>query len=240
MTPGITCLMPTCGRTLCIGESIYSFINQTYSRKKLIILDTHPQDIKFDIDLPDSISYIKMESSKFNNLGDKYRELMGMVDTELFCIWEDDDLWLSSHLERLASSYTLEMAQSSKRHKIGNRKHFFICGGVDKPISKLMITSNVCWCRYAFENKELSTLQFQEPCDVSILKSFEPTWQPDGPTYIYRWANGQEHMSGFYGRMSYNDLFRFFEDKLCKVDISEICVNVSWRHDYETLCERIE
>ena len=55
----ITAIMPTCGRNICIGESIHSFINQTYQNKKLIILDTHPQNIRFDINLPPNITYIK-------------------------------------------------------------------------------------------------------------------------------------------------------------------------------------
>lgn len=238
--PSITCIMPTCGRTTCIGESIFSFINQTYTNIKLIILDTHPQDIRFNIAMPDNIIYIKEDSKKFTSLGDKYRNLLDMVNTDFFCIWEDDDIWLSSHLEKLVNTYKSLSLDSSKRYKIGNIKHFTTYGGVEKPISKLILESNCCWQRYIYQNKMLNTVDLTDPCDVSLLNSFNTAWQSGSPTYVYRWDNGQGHMSGLYGLShTHSELYRIFEDKSCNIDISNVTVDVSWRHDYETLCKGV-
>jgi hypothetical protein len=237
--PSITCLMPTCGRTVCIGESIFSFINQTYPNRKLIILDTHPQDMKFNIKFPDNIFYVKSDSKQYSNLGDKYRHLITMVDTELFCIWEDDDIWLPNHLESLVQTYNMAIIEPMKRYKIGHPKHFAMYGGVGKPITYLKLDGNCCWCRYLFENKQLDSVDLKEPCDISLLTSFDSIWSIQLPTYIYRWDNGQCHMSGLYGQKSYNDLYRMFEDLLSTVDISSKIIDVKWLHDYPALCKGI-
>lgn len=232
--PFITALMPTCGRTVCIGESIYSFINQTYPYKKLIILDTHPQDIKFDIKLPGNISYLKESSFKFSNLGEKFKHLIKMVDTELFCIWEDDDIWLPNHLEILCKIY--KPSENKTPYKIGNKDHFAMLGGVDKSISQLNISSNYCWCRYLYENKNIDIDSLPEPLDIHFLAKFNTIYSDDIPTYIYRWDNGQCHMSGAYGQKSYNELYRLFENSLSLVNVGSQTVNVAWRHDYTRLC----
>lgn len=238
----VTAIMPTCGRTKCIGESIYSFLNQTHQNKKLIILDTHPQDIKFDTSLPNQITYIKEDSHKFSNLGDKFRYLINMVDTDLFCIWEDDDLWLSKHMENLTNLYHENKHLSlNKPLSVAHINHFTILGGVEKPVYKVTIGSNVCWCRYLFENKNINVNILPEPFDVSFLRLFSPIWINKNimPTYIYRWDNGQCHMSGLYGQKPYNELYRMFEDGLTKVDISNEPVQFMWRHDYPELCKGI-
>lgn len=236
--PTITCLMPTCGRTVCIGESIYSFINQTYpeANRKLIILDTHPQDLHLDIFLPTNITYLKRDSHSYKNLGDKYRELVGMVDSELFCIWEDDDLWLPTHLESMAQTYnSADHSESNKPRKFGNKYHYTIMGGVGKPITHVKIEGNYCWCRYLYEKKNFEVSAVPEPFDIHFLALFDTVWQSGNPTYIYRWDNGQCHMSGLYGSRSYDDLYRMFEDNLSQIDISNILVEIKWCHDYTTL-----
>ncbi len=228
--------MPTCGRTVCIGESLYSFINQSYPNLKLIILDTHPQNIKFNIELPPNISYIKGNSTDYKNLGEKFKHLISMVDTELFCIWEDDDLWLLNHFEQLVEAF-VSKKDPNKKIKVGNMDHFLIMGGVNKPISLVQITRNYCWSRYVYENKNLNIDNIEEPFDIHFLPLFETVWSVGKPTYIYRWDNGQGHMSGLYGVMSYNELYRRCEDDLMKNDISNITVEIKWRHDYPTFCK---
>jgi hypothetical protein len=238
----ITAIMPTCGRTKCIGESIFSFLNQTYQNKKLIILDTHPQDMKFDISLPSNVIYIKEDSHKFSNLGGKFKQLIGMVDTDLFCIWEDDDLWLPNHMENLAILYHENKYLSpNKPLSMAHINHFSILGGVEKPVYKVEISSNVCWCRYLFENKNVNADVLPEPFDVAFLGLFHPVWMDKNisPTYLYRWDNGQCHMSGLYGQKPYDELYRMFEDGLSKIDISNEKISIMWRHDYLSLCERI-
>ena len=233
----VTAIMPTCGRIKCIGESIYSFINQSYQNKKLIILDTHPQDIKFNINLPDNVIYLKENSFKYKNLGDKYKQLIGNIDSDLFCIWEDDDLWLSNHIQSLVELYDTSDKTGTKPLRIGHPKHFCVLGGVDKPLYKLDISSNVCWCRYLFENKNINPKDLQEPFDVSFIGLFNSVWSDTTPTYLYRWDNGQCHMSGLYGQKSYDELYRLFEDSLSKVDISDEVVKIEWKYDYEKMCK---
>lgn len=235
----VTAIMITCGRTACIGESIYSFMNQTYKNKKLIIFDTHPQNIKFNFELPDNIIYIKGNSHDFINLGEKYKHLIGMVDTELFCIWEDDDLWLPNHLEMLVNLYSLQNNDSNVPLAVGHKNHFSILGGVEKPIHTITINSNVCWCRYLFQNKNIDIKNLQEPFDCSFLKLFKLIYTDNAlPTYIYRWDNGQCHMSGLYGQKSFEELYRTFEDSLSNVDISNKIIKLEWKHDYSTICNK--
>lgn len=233
--------MPTCGRTVCIGESIYSFMNQTYpdTHRKLIILDTHPQNIQTNIPLPPNITYLKRNSHSYKNLGDKYRELISMVAGELFCIWEDDDLWLPNHIETLVQSYNVNHSNSNNPKKFGNKLHYFLMGGVDKPITNVKLDGNYCWCRYLYEIKDLNISVVPEPFDIHFIGMFDCVWQIGSPTYIYRWDNGQCHMSGLYGQQSYDELYRMFEDSLMKVDISEKIIHIKWQHDYLELCKGI-
>ena len=235
----VTAIMPTCGRTTCIGESIYSFINQTYENKKLIILDTHPQDITFDIPLPKNITYLKEDSHKYSNLGDKYKQLIKAIDTDLFCIWEDDDIWLPNHIESLVELYNPN-DKSKRPLKLGHESHFSVLGGVDRPIHHLSIGGNVCWCRYIFENKNINVDNLIEPFDINFLGLFDHVWENKNnmPTYLYRWDNGQCHMSGLYGSKSYDELYRSFEDALSKEDISDV-VTIGWRHNYLELCNTV-
>lgn len=237
--PSVTCLMITCGRTGCIGESVFSFLAQTYPAKKLIILDTHPQTIQFNKKLPESVSYIKTNTNLYNTIGAKYYHAMSMVDTQFFCWWDDDDIWLPSHLENLVSTYQQAAINPGARYKIGHPKHFTMYGGVDKPIHIFKLDSNLCICRYIFETKKLDSITLPEPSDVFLLNSFETIYQKESPAYIYRWDTGQAHVSGLYGTRPYEELFRTFEDRSCSVDISKILVDISWRHDYEALCANL-
>jgi hypothetical protein len=70
---------------------------------------------------------------------------------------------------------------------------------------------------------------------------FDSIWinPSSSPTYLYRWDNGQCHMSGLYGQKSYDELYRMFEDSLSKVDISNEIIHIGWKNDYISLCKQV-
>ena len=217
---------------------IQKFEALSYKNKKLIILDTHPQNITFDIPLPENILYIKDDSFKYKNLGEKYKVAINKIDSDLFCIWEDDDMWLPEHMSNLVTLYNKNKSDSIKPLKMGHPNHFSILGGGDKPVYQITVNSNVCWCRFLFENKNINISQLEEPFDVSFIGLFDSIWTSatDIPTYLYRWDNGQCHMSGLYGQKSYNELYRMFEDNLIEKDISNEIIKIRWENNYIPMC----
>ena len=230
--------MITCGRTKCIGEAIYSFMNQSYANRELIIFDTHLQDMIFDMELPSNIKYVKGNSHDYKSIGDKCRYVINLIDGDLFCMWEDDDIWLREHIEVLVREYERYKVSGIKSNglvKVGHKKHYSMLGGVDKDVYSIVEDSNVCWQRYLYENGDMDYSNMSEPSDVYFVSLYASVYLEDGnrPTYVYRWDNGQHHMSGYYGQRTYEELYRMCEDASCGNDISNEVVSIGWRHDYE-------
>lgn len=241
--PLVVGIMLTCGRTKCIGESIASFMQQTYQNKRLIIVDTHPQDMVFDRPLPDNIQIIKVPSGQFQSLSDKTRFALQQVpaEAELMAMWEDDDLWLPFHLEMLVKEYRVIKAMNPPAPiRIGHQKNWFIQGGNDNIPVTIEVMENVAWCRFLFEvNREFWDKAIGNPFDVKFMElNWHSVWLRSPkfpPSYGYRWNSSSLHMSGLYGSMPHEQLFRVCEDKHSSQDVSGITVRLSWRRDYTAM-----
>jgi len=238
--PEITAIMLTCGRIKWIGDSIESFYKQTYPNKKLLIIDTHPSNISFKIPLPLNVSYIKCKSKDFKTLGEKTLYALSLVKSDFTCMWEDDDVWLSHHLESCVKRIPVEVSDIPLR--IGHDKCFYLEGDGESIPFRGNITDGLWWCRYIFGHKDGHWQNAKDnPFDAHYMRlNFKDIiFTDESPSYIYRWNNSQSHMSGFYDRMNHEEVYRFFEDAHSKENICDSVVDISWKIDYQSICNEI-
>ena len=102
--PEVTCLCPTYGRFEKLRDAVACFLLQTYTPRRLCILndDSPPIDIGRD-DIGDLIA-ITNKFWRFKTLGDKRLLLLFDAETPLVAHWDDDDLYLPWHLEMLVAA----------------------------------------------------------------------------------------------------------------------------------------
>jgi len=106
--PSVACLMMTYNRlpsaSRLLNEAIYSFHQQTYEKKELIIVNDCPGQI-ISYDHPDVM--VVNISRRFETLGEKFDFAASLTKADLLCIWDDDDIclpWrLSQAVERLGT-----------------------------------------------------------------------------------------------------------------------------------------
>lgn len=228
-----------------IGEAVASFIQQTYPNKKLIILDSHPQEIQWDRSLPSNIQYLKVKSHDFKDLSEKTHYALSLVKSELVYQQEDDDKTLPFALDRLVKAYVAEKSKNPVHPiRVGHTEHYATDGGLNGLPLKVGLYGNLCWARYAFEHRSGHWQNADgNPFDVKYM---ELPWQTvmlnypeEVPGYLYSWNNCQHHFSGFYGQRPHDELYRYFEGEHSKQDISKIKVKVEWRNDYRAECANV-
>ena len=101
MRPFISVLCPTYGRTALLSELVESFQRQTYDgRVELVILnDRSDQELQYQGSNPIRIINV---TTRFETLGHKRNALVDLADGSHVCFWDDDDIYLGTHLEKLA------------------------------------------------------------------------------------------------------------------------------------------
>jgi hypothetical protein len=191
----VDCLMGTYGRHALASEALACFLAQSVtSQATLLIYNQHPVPLQFDhprvrivneVLPPVSLRFIR-------------RRMLDLADpsADLIHFWDDDDLYLPWHLE------------DCLRH-IGTNVAW-------KPASCWMSEHNARFSRHVnrFEGSwvfradhvQAAPLQthstytdhpvFLQTVEAGLLATTE---LGAATSYIYRWANGSEHVSGFGG-----------------------------------------
>jgi glycosyltransferase involved in cell wall biosynthesis len=102
--PKIACLCPTFNRPALLAEALESFLRQTYpaDRRELIILDDAGQ---YREQFGPNWHLISV-GRRFRTLGEKRNATAGLAsaDAQVYAVWDDDDIYLPRHLERLAEA----------------------------------------------------------------------------------------------------------------------------------------
>ncbi len=105
--PLISCLCVTSNRIILLKQAIQCFIDQAYPKKELIIVGSGKN--RFKSALESHLDYLNRDDIHFtwypeddNNLGKKRNLSMNLANGEIFCNWDDDDLY---HPERLSLQY---------------------------------------------------------------------------------------------------------------------------------------
>lgn len=103
----VTAIMATCGRHLCSERSLSLFLRQTYEDSHLLIYQNsevyQELDVSVDISRVSLINnHLDLTTGKpYNNLGAIYNDTLRYVptDTAVIIFWDDDDLFLQTHIE---------------------------------------------------------------------------------------------------------------------------------------------
>lgn len=234
--PKVVVLMLTYGRHKHLTEeAIFSFLNQNYENKTLLIINTHPD--KIDLSQYKNITVMNVADT-FDLPGQKY--LFGIQnfpdDTDLWCVLDDDDIILENHISSLVQSYLSEKSINSNLNCVCNDWKFV--GNNTTVIAK---ENTVTWAQFLFEKPEGAFLDkciASKDCpayDLEIL--YSPLLRCSHittitPTYLYRWGTGSRHLSG-WGADGVLELM-----KLCREEANAISIKDPWEpkwlHDYET------
>ena len=100
--PLISAKCITYGRVEMLEESLYSFLQQDYPNKEMIIVNDYPlQTLVFDH--PEVKVY--NISHTFPTIGDKENFATELCNGEIICQWDDDDVALPNHLSNVAKMF---------------------------------------------------------------------------------------------------------------------------------------
>ena len=187
--PEITCIMMYFGRKALAEEAIESFLYQTYPAKQLLIVNTHPDPVWFDEDLPD-ITVLNVEDT-FETIPEKFNFALDHVHTEWFTLWDDDDIWLPDHLVNLVRSIK---QRNGLPRMVGNPKRYKWSNGKIKSVSNSSLGQCFIYetCDYRLDPKRLDHgVDFM----LKNLKWDRQIIENQSPSFIYRWGTGDRHLS---------------------------------------------
>jgi hypothetical protein len=194
----IDCLMGTYGRNRLASEALACFLQQSaMEQATLLIYNQHPVPLKFD---HPRIRIIN-EAPPAGSLRFIRRRMLDLADpsADLIHFWDDDDLYLPWHLE------------DCLRH-IGENVAW-------RPESCWMSEGDVAFSRHLnrFEGSWIFRADYLQGAPLHTHPTYTDhpvylqteeaqlvaTTEFAGATsYIYRWANGSEHVSAFGGQFS--------------------------------------
>lgn len=189
------CLMPTYGRKPeLLNASLACFQEQTYEDKHLIIYDDLGTLKHTKVHCPNVT--VLSSPTRCPSMGEKYNRIIAyskyISDSDpLFCVWDDDDIYLPKHLEYHAK--TMENHQWSKPSTILST----YTGSPQKESGAGRFHGSIALKRRAWPHTRRATFDMEfiglmeksslpgDPCDLGP------------PQYVYRWGSTQSfHSSG--------------------------------------------
>lgn len=198
MNPWVTCIQTSYGRPHLSEEAVECFARQTYQNKKLVIVNTHRSRVGFEPGYAEVRNISVVNCRPFPYLSDVYRFAMDQVTTPLFCLWDDDDLFLPWHIDDRVKLW-LEVKDHHPRKpvRVGNSKSIFANGP-----RFLKQDSNMFVAQYLYEASSLRPPAGEPVWDLE----WERLWETRGtetvrlgpssrPSYVYRWGTGEDHIS---------------------------------------------
>ena len=196
--PSVSCICLTYGRTKGLQEAVQFFLDQDYvgAKELIIVNDLQEQELVFEhpevriFNLP----------QRFDNLGAKRNYAVGRSRGNVILTWDDDDGYLRRHITecvRLIEGY--DYAKPDK---------CFVWVGDDE-IERIAgsFMSQIIFTRELFERVGgYGSLSYGEDMELSarmlstpgIRTNFANIEERD-ITYLFRWSNGEYHLSGYGG-----------------------------------------
>lgn len=188
--PSVTCLQLSYGRPQLSVEAVECFLRQTYLNKKLIIINTHPSPVYFN-EFYDNIEVHNIKP--LGHLSDVYRFGMDLIKSDYFCIWDDDDLFMPWHIDDRISF----ILKHPEYDAVG---HTYCIFSVNNELKEL--AQNTFVSQYLYKNNGIRPDGGIACWDINW---HDKSWKrgifgfPLKPSYVYRWATGENHISGYAG-----------------------------------------
>jgi len=200
--PVVTCLCPTFGRFESLRDAVACFLLQDYPEKRLLICDDSkvPPATNGSYWIGLSIEYW-WRMGQYETLGHKRQGLLEAAQTPLVAHWDDDDLYLPWHLSML-----VEALQASGKACVKPGAGWFGKGPRTGWKNSQHPHHNVFEGQMLFDRKAALDLGGYPPLDSgqakALLVKFARAGQlhkwnpPDAEvSYVYRWADGADHVS---------------------------------------------
>jgi glycosyltransferase involved in cell wall biosynthesis len=226
----ISCYCCTYGRPRVLEEAVYSFLNQNYSNKELIILnDCKEQKLIFEHPQVKIFNF----NERITPLGTKFNVAVNFCSGEIIMPWEDDDIYLP---------WRMEVTMKNMENGIFHTNSAFY----EKNYKELEISKNLFHCNLAIEkNKFLNVGGYPDKnygaVDNDLFNKlteknncFSKEIPIEDLFYIYRWGTtGSYHGSGIAPYEEKN-IEEITENAVKSKDFEtgEIKLNPRWKYDY--------
>lgn len=196
-----SCLMPTYNRlqstrfgdcSYLVDEAVECFLRQTYPHKELIICNDCPEHT-YEFDHP-QVRVLNLPV-RLRSLGEKMNFLAAVAQGDLLFRWDDDDISLPGRLT--------EQVQRLQKHQFVKPKEYFYAER-GQIVSQAPANHVVA----AFHRRLFDEVggyphltEYEDHIMDKRLSSLGTGHIYDQPLselwYIYRWASGTEHLSGY-------------------------------------------
>lgn len=226
----VTCFTLYYGRKALAEEAVESFLRQTYPRKRLVIVNTHPDPLYFEEEY-ENIEVHNKQASAFRNLNEKYNYALAQIKTKWFCPWDSDDLWLPWHLENLIANIP-NVQGNGHPMKIGYPMTLF---SLDNKITKL---GWQMWadCIFELRGKIQCNADNTMNCDRQIV--FKNKWNRywlrlkdyPMPSFIFRRFMATDNASLWLGAKGQKFVKELFS-RVATIPIKEP-MRPHWERDY--------
>jgi hypothetical protein len=187
------------GRRTKAEEAIECFLRQTYRHTRLIIVNTHPDPVCFERE-QSRIEVHNLHPDPFENLNEKYNYGFAQIQSEWWCPWDSDDLWLPWHMTNLVRAIPTEASEIP--YKVGIKTCYF---AEDNKIYKVgwNMWGNCIYQSFG-PNRELTAgcdQTLPDNCDSQTLlkKKWKRVWLPLPRSHIFRWDQ-EPHGSAYLGK----------------------------------------
>ncbi|MGH2522710.1 MAG: glycosyltransferase, partial [Anaerolineales bacterium] len=100
-SPLVSCIMPTCGRTAFVLQSIHYFQRQDYPTRELIIVDDGAEDLAGQLPDDPRIRYVRLPPGR--SIGAKRNRACELAGGSLIAHWDDDDWYAPGRLSAQAA-----------------------------------------------------------------------------------------------------------------------------------------
>jgi glycosyltransferase involved in cell wall biosynthesis len=240
--PAISCQCLTFGRTACLEEALEFFLRQDYAGpKELVIVNDLPAQ-RLAFEHPEV--RILNAASRYAKIGAKRNVAVRESSGEVIVCWDDDDGFLPGHLSACARYIDgYDYARPS-------RCLVWLDDTRIERVAGSFVAQHV-FTREAFERaggySEMNSGQDME-LDDRLRRLVRSNWPRIGVTeitYLFRWANGAYHLSG-YGRdrpgapSGYVEIGERVNRAIAEGSepAGEVELVPGFRHDYITMAQR--
>jgi glycosyltransferase involved in cell wall biosynthesis len=240
--PAISCQCITFGRTALLEEALEFFLRQDYpGPKELVVVNDMPQQ-HLVFEHPDVT--ILNAAVRYPSIGAKRNAAVRHCAGEVIVCWDDDDGFLPRHLSACAAYV------DGYDYARPDRCLVWVDNTRIERVAPSFLAQHV-FTRAAFERvggyPEMNSGQDMD-LDHRLQRSVRCNWPRidiTDITYLFRWANGAYHLSG-YGRdrpgavSGYSDIARRVERTIAAgtEPSGEVQLVPGFRHDYIEMAER--
>lgn len=211
MTPHIVCLCPTYKRPDLLANAVQCFLHQTWPHAELIILDDagvhRPQNAG-----PWTLFTTK---NRYRSLPEKFNA-MAMIrrQADVYAVWEDDDIFLPSHLENIARQWLAHKSRLYVPEKVYST-YDMPYGAVRVETAHGRFHSSWAFDGASFRRDNGYPITRELNFDQQMHRKMGPPCIDEKRmSYVYRWGNGLYHGSAS-GDASYEDHYDSLEKMNC-------------------------